>query len=511
MSTPRSAEAIQRNKDLAVRAQGRNIVNCKTGEPFFWLGDTAWELPHRLSKDEAKLYLENRAKKGFNVVMIVLMAEHGGLDFPSRDGHFPFLDAESSTKEKYVPDVTKINPKYFDFVDWVVDEAAKLGIITALVPTWGRYWNYGYYPQGPLLFDEENIKVLGEYVGDRYPYLPYITGGDSNRFWSQNTITTVMSGGSISDLPSHDSGAVTEALAASLIAGQAKHNTSEQYRPFLTYHPACMFFPLDLPASSADFYPESDWLSLDVVQSGHMGDQFGLQGDASKYASWKGTSSYLPVRHMYGKKDRHGNPRPVMDMEGHYESTPQGFDYKNELWNEHDIRNGAFQAIMAGATGLTYGVNSIWQMHNPTSTTHPPIAPPTTAANPWYSELDLPGAFGISYIKNLITSLPSWHLREPDQSVILSATHEGEGDRLVSAVRSSEKTWALVHCPFGEPVTVSPTAVGGTVGRAEWFNPRNEERSEIAKGSFKVEGEGLTFTPPSAGTVADDWVLILFA
>lgn len=41
--------------------------------------------------------------------------------------------------------------------------------------------NYGYYPQGPLIFDEENIKALGAYVGERYPHQPFILGGDSNR------------------------------------------------------------------------------------------------------------------------------------------------------------------------------------------------------------------------------------------------------------------------------------------------------------------------------------------
>ena len=34
-----------------------------SGKPFFWLGDTAWELFHRLSREEADLYLQDRAKK----------------------------------------------------------------------------------------------------------------------------------------------------------------------------------------------------------------------------------------------------------------------------------------------------------------------------------------------------------------------------------------------------------------------------------------------------------------
>src|SRR5262245_509374 len=37
------------------------------GQPFFWLGDTAWELFHRLNREEANQYLRDRAQKGFTV------------------------------------------------------------------------------------------------------------------------------------------------------------------------------------------------------------------------------------------------------------------------------------------------------------------------------------------------------------------------------------------------------------------------------------------------------------
>jgi hypothetical protein len=41
------------------------------GTPFFWLGDTAWELFHRLNREEADKYLENRAANGFTVIQAV--------------------------------------------------------------------------------------------------------------------------------------------------------------------------------------------------------------------------------------------------------------------------------------------------------------------------------------------------------------------------------------------------------------------------------------------------------
>ena len=51
----------------------------RSGEPFFYLGDTAWELFHRLDREEADQYLTNRANKGFTVIQAVVLAELDGL------------------------------------------------------------------------------------------------------------------------------------------------------------------------------------------------------------------------------------------------------------------------------------------------------------------------------------------------------------------------------------------------------------------------------------------------
>src|SRR5688572_9142540 len=47
---------------------GKRYLVTKAGKPFFWLGDTAWELFHRLNREEAKEYLQNRADKGFTII-----------------------------------------------------------------------------------------------------------------------------------------------------------------------------------------------------------------------------------------------------------------------------------------------------------------------------------------------------------------------------------------------------------------------------------------------------------
>src|SRR6478752_3886677 len=57
---------------LAVSANHRFFVNEK-GEPFFWLGDTGWLLFSKLTREEAEKYLEDRRKKGFNVIQVMVL------------------------------------------------------------------------------------------------------------------------------------------------------------------------------------------------------------------------------------------------------------------------------------------------------------------------------------------------------------------------------------------------------------------------------------------------------
>ena len=97
---------------LKVSDNGRYLVR-DDGSPFFYLGDTAWELFHRLSKEEADQYLENRAKKGFTVIQAVVLSQVGGLDVPNAEGHKPLKNN----------DPRHPNEDYFKHVDYIVKKA----------------------------------------------------------------------------------------------------------------------------------------------------------------------------------------------------------------------------------------------------------------------------------------------------------------------------------------------------------------------------------------------------
>src|SRR5579871_356809 len=67
-------------------SENKRFLVYSDGRPFFWLGDTAWELFHRLNREEADRYLENRARQGFTVVQAVAVAELDGHTVPNAYG-----------------------------------------------------------------------------------------------------------------------------------------------------------------------------------------------------------------------------------------------------------------------------------------------------------------------------------------------------------------------------------------------------------------------------------------
>ena len=95
----------------------RRYLQYEDGKPFFYLGDTAWELFHKLNREEATLYLTNRANKGFTVIQAFVVPPLG--DSPQNAyGDLPLVNN----------DPTKPNEAYFRHADFIVNKAEELGL-----------------------------------------------------------------------------------------------------------------------------------------------------------------------------------------------------------------------------------------------------------------------------------------------------------------------------------------------------------------------------------------------
>ena len=85
----------------------------RNNTPFFYLGDTGWELFHRLNREQADYYLKRRSEQGFTVIQAVVLAEFDGLHTPNTYGYLPL--------ENDVP--TKPKEAYFRHVDYIINKA----------------------------------------------------------------------------------------------------------------------------------------------------------------------------------------------------------------------------------------------------------------------------------------------------------------------------------------------------------------------------------------------------
>ena len=75
---------------VRVSQDGRYFVD-RAGAPFFWLGDTQWELFQAFSVQDAASICESRKNKGFSVLQVMILGVGGGTK-PNVQGEKPFVN-----------------------------------------------------------------------------------------------------------------------------------------------------------------------------------------------------------------------------------------------------------------------------------------------------------------------------------------------------------------------------------------------------------------------------------
>lgn len=430
---------ISENKRFLVQDNGR---------PFFYLGDTAWELFHRLNREEADRYLEDRAKKGYTVIQAVALAELDGLNDPNPYGHKPLIDNDPTK-----PDV-KDGPQndYWDHVDYIVDKAEKLGLTIGFLPTWGDKWNPKWAQNSKVIFKKQNAESYGEWIGKRYKEKPiiWILGGDR-------------------PVESDEHKEIIRAMARGLRKGDGGNHLT-------TFHPTG-------GRGSSEVFHNDDWLDFNMRQNGHV-------PEFTRYAQTRVDYDRTPVK-------------PVIDGEPIYEDHPVDFKAK-DLGHSvaADVRRPLYWDLFTGAFGHTYGHHSVWQMYAPGR------APINAPLHPWSEAINQPGALQMQYGRKLLESRP-FLTRIPDDSVIVPGSVitsiPGTGQRRLVATRDSGGTYAMVYTPVGRTFSVRMDAIKGSKVKAWWFNPRNGRAESI--GNFENTGT-REFVPLNPGEMLD-WVLVL--
>lgn len=341
------------NGALKVSANKRYLVH-ENEKPFFWLGDTAWELFHRLNREQADQYLKRRAEQGFTVIQAVALAEFDGLHVPNPYGDLPLEN----------DDPNKPLEKYFQHLDYVIDKAAENGLYIGFLPTWGDKLFKAGWGKGPEVFTPSNAKNYGKWLGNRYKdrkNIIWILGGDRN--------------------PRNEADVnVWREMAKGIEEGVANS------KALMSFHPQ----PNE--ESSAEWFHTDSWLDFNMFQNGHCRDK----------------PIYDYISRVYNRVPT----KPIIDAEPIYEDHPVCFNAKDlGTSNAYDIRKYAYLDLFAGAFGHTYGCHDIWQFYAPhrEAVNNPHIY--------WQEAMELPAANQMKFVRQLLASRPMLD-RIPDQSLI---------------------------------------------------------------------------------------------
>jgi hypothetical protein len=395
-------------QQLKVSDNQRYLVT-EDGKPFFWMADTAWELIHRLNREEANFYMETRASQGFNVIQAVVLAELDGLETPNAYGHLPLRDNDPLQPQE----------SYFNHVDYIIDKADSLGIYIALLPTWGDKIFRNTWGIGPVIFTPENSYAYGRWLGERYKdkdNLIWIVGGDRNpradttdaEIWNQ--------------------------LAEGIASGAGGYQNT-----LMSFHPQ----PHEGGGSSTWFHT-ADWLDFNMHQTGHCADK----------------ATYSNISHDYALQP----VKPVLDGEPLYEDHPNCFNAKELGYSlPRDIRRIMYWNVFAGAFGQTYGCHDVWQMYSPG---REPVNQPL---RPWKQALGLPMASQVKHLKNLMLSRP-YLSRVPDPGMIVQPQEDNE--HYVIATSDLEGGYAMVYFPTGKSVLLNLDSLRKDEFKSWWFDPR---------------------------------------
>ena len=443
---------------------GGHYLQTSDGKPFFWLGDTAWQLIDGTTRDESAYYLHARAEQGFTIVQATVLAELDGLDHPNALGERPFVDNDPS----------RPNPTYFQHVVEIVDAAAANHLYVALLPTWGDKLT-APWGAGPRIFRDDNLPVAHEYAR----YLASLLKDRTNVVW--------MLGGDRPPMLTK----MSEREFAGSNAKKAGFTRNQDWRPIwreiaagledgLGRKPVCLYHPAG-GTDTSDYIENESWLSINDMQSGH--------GDGHDVPVWNWVARDFALTPA----------KPTLDLEPNYEDHPYNpwptWDPATGYFRDYDVRKQTYRSVFAGACGVTYGHHSVWQF----ATKRRELI--NHVERDWIDALYRPAARQMHFLRELIESRPFFD-RIRDQALIASG--EGEGGLHLEATRDRAGTYAFVYCPLNDQTaTIDLTRLKAQTVRAWWYDPRTGVGQPIGE----LSGEKThRFKVPPFGP---DWVLVL--
>lgn len=413
--------------------------------PFFWMGDTAWLLFHRLTEEETRNYLRNRRELGYNIILADFL-------------HGPEQKNCAGEAALVNGDFNRINRDsgFWRHVDQVIRIAEELGLYMGILPVWGSSIVAG----GSL--NEENLDNYMDFILGRYhdaPNIVWIVGGDVR-------------------------GDVNPRLFERMGQRMKQDNPGR----LVGYHPFGR-------TSSSLWFHEAEWLDFNLFQSGHRRydqTELGAWDDNAAAEGCFGEDCWRYVKRDYGRKPA----KPVLDGEPSYEWVVQGLhDKKQPYWKAADVRRYAYWNVFAGAAGHTYGHNSIMQFYDDLSEEGA-----FGAKYLWSDAVHHPGGAQMIHLKRLMQSVDFIHGRPAEEYLL-----EEQGKKYDYISVFAGEDFLFAYTCTGRKISLSLEHYKGKRLSAYWLDPVTGLQTFICDVTGRMRME---FRPPEREDSADAVLVI---
>ncbi len=420
------------------------------GTPFFWIGDTNWQAPNYVQTtacnypgcrcgNQFKHEVDNRVAKGFNVYQTYF--DSAMSDGGGQNGKLPAI-----WKTKFTMPATDV---FNEKIDYMFEYLYENGMVAAL--------GFGVHTATTDNIKEEDFLRFVRYIVARYSC--YSIAWISGQEITNNKESAKNPGRSAMDMYVEASKLVSE------LDCYNHPNGAHMY----------VITSADERAMRLD---KEEWHQWWAVQSGH-----GKVVQPKTYYQSYFVSAL-------------GNVKPYVEAEANYEDINCGG------FTGYDAnRYCAWNAIMNGACGFTYGATGIWANCYSNENNTGWFGPTSYSYEPWYMGLDKPGSYEVKYLKEFFERLP-WEKLSP----AYYNTYYGDFLKSETSTMLMSEDMSTVVCYFRSKKLETGTLKKIDANKkynAYWFNPLTG--SYISVGTV----EGNESYDIGDKPTEQDWVFLL--
>jgi len=480
--TPYSGDNVLHSKGYPKISGDRRYLTYADGDPFLWLGDTAWSAINTMTDDDWRLYVDYRRSQKFNVAQMIC-GTGWAVQTTDRRGNAPFLGTGGQkvgwAKSTTVSDADfRWNPAFWQGVDRKVQYANDQGMITLFCAI-GQNHNGHNFPKT----DRTQVELFARNFAARMMGNLVVFSPDADYYWTEY--------GDWSG----------QTLRASIHPLQ-----------LVTIHPEMIVnLYSQTPANSGTlgFYDKGyvDFAGFEVsngwLASCHKGSpEYGEPWKPYSAPRSACASIDMPLG-LYQRTPT----KPIVNLEIVYDCKSLQERNPNHWAQPYPLRmtrSGGYWSMLSGAKGLTYGCGGVcywgYQKNEAIGGGWTPLEPD--------NGLYKPSGDQMTWFFEMFSSMDWWRL-EPAHELVLNqppapATIDDPAwlTRMAMA-KTSNGDLGVAYLPDNAQIKVDMVAFP-TVMQAKWFNPVN--------GNYEPVSAAIPTDRPQTFTRPSDWedaVLVL--